>query len=100
MFKADIATIKTRLLIDNDSKAELIDKSFGCTQKFSTFKLRKKIKLTLGNGKVVQKLDTACLVDIHIVDHHKHILCYIARLNVYTLMLGDGWLQMHNLSID
>ena len=100
VFKASIATIKTRLLIDNGSEAELIDESFVRTQKLSIFKLRKKIKLTLGNGEVVQKLDTACLVDIQIGDHHEQILCYVARLDVYTVVLGDGWLQMHNPLID
>ena len=53
VFKASIAGIKTRLLIDNSSKAELIDKTFVREQKINTFKLKKKIKLTLGNGKVV-----------------------------------------------
>ena len=42
VFKASIATIKTRLLIDNGSEAELIDESFVRTQKLSTFKLKKK----------------------------------------------------------
>ena len=100
VFKASIAIIKTRLLIDNGSKAELIDKSFVPTQKLSTFKLKKKIKLTLENRKVVQKLDSACLVDIHIGDHHKQILCYVARLDVYIVVLRDGWLQTHNPAID
>ena len=99
VFKAGIAGIQTRLLIDNGSKAELIDKSFVRTQKISTFKLEKKIKLTLGNGEVVQKLDSACLVDIHIGDHHKQILCYVARLDVYTVVLKDRWLQTHNPAI-
>ena len=100
VFKASIAGMKTRLLIDNGSEAELIDKSFVRTQRVDTFRLKKKIKLTLGNGEVVQKLDTACLVNIHIGDHHEQILCYVARLNVYTVVLEDGWLQTHNLTID
>ena len=100
MFKASVAGIKTRLLIDNGSKAELIDESFVRTQKISTFKLRKKIKLTLGNGEVVQKLDSACLIDVHIGDHHKQVLCYVASLDIYTVVLRDGWLQVHNPSID
>ena len=100
VFKASIAGIKTRLLIDNGSEAELIDKSFVRTQKIDTFKLKKKIKLTLRNGEVVQKLDSACLVDIHIGDHHEQILCYVAKFDVYTVVLGDGWLQMHNPAID
>ena len=100
MFKASIAGIKTRLLIDNGSEAELINKSFVRTQKMSIFRLRKKIKLTLENGKVVQKLDNACLVDIHIGNHHEQILCYVASLDVYTVVLGDRLLQTHNLAID
>ena len=100
MFKASIEGIKNRLLIDNGSEAELIDKSFVRTQKISTFKLRKKIKLTLGNKKVVPKLDSACLIDVHIGDHHEQVLCYVASLDVYSMVLGDGWLQTHNPSID
>ena len=100
VFKASIAGIKTRLLIDNGSEAKLINKSFVRTQKISTFKLRKKIKLTLGNGKVVQKLDNACLIDVHIGDHYKQVLCYVASLDVYSMVLGDGWLQTHNPAID
>ena len=80
------------MLIDNGSKAELMDKSFVRTQKISTFKLKKKIKLTLGNREVVQKLDSACLIDVYIGNHHKQILCYMASLNVYSMVLGDGWL--------
>ena len=57
VFKASIAGIKTRLLIDNGSEAKLIDKSFVRTQKIDTFKLAKRIKLTLGNGEVVQRLE-------------------------------------------
>ena len=41
VFKASIAAMKTRLLIDNGSKTKLIDKSFVYTQKLSSFKLKK-----------------------------------------------------------
>ena len=99
-FKASIAGIKTQLLIDNGSKAKLIDESFVRTQKINTFKLKKKIKLTLGNGEVVQKLDSACLIDVHIGDHHKQILCYVAHLDIYSMVLGDEWLQTHNLAMN
>ena len=74
VFKASIAGIKTRLLIDNGSGAELIDKAFVHEEKINTFKMKWKIKLTLGNGEVVQKLDSACLIDVHIRDHHKQVL--------------------------
>ena len=49
---------------------------------------------------MVQKLDSACLVNIHIGDHHEQILCYVAKLDVYTVVLKDEWLQTHNLAIN
>ena len=100
VFKDNVAEMKTRLLIDNSSKAELIDKSFVRTQEVNTFKLKMKIKLTLGNKKEVQKLESACLIDVHIRDHHKQILCFATSLKVYSMILGDRWLQTHNPAID
>ena len=100
VFKASVAGMKTRLLIDNGSEAELINKSFVRTQRIDTFKLKKQIKLTLGNEEVIQKLDSACLVDVHIGDHHEQIICYVASLDVYSMVLGASWLQIHNPAID
>ena len=48
----------------------------------------------------MQRLESTCLVDIHIGDHKEQILCYVAKLDVYTVVLGDGWLQTHNPAID
>ena len=89
VFKSSINRIKTRLLVDNGSETELIDKSFVRTNKISTFKLKKVIKLTLGNGEVVQTLTRGCLVNVEIGDHKEQILCYLAKLDVYTVILGD-----------
>ena len=100
VFKTSVAGIKTRLLINNNSEAKLIDESFVRTQKIDTFKLAKRIKLTLGNREVVQRLEQRCLVDVHIGDHYKQVLCYVASLDVYSMVLGDGWLQTHNPAID
>ena len=100
MFKPSINGMKTCLLVDNSSEIKLIDKFFVRTNKISTFKLKKAIKLTLGNGEVVQTLTRGCLVDVEIGDHKEQILCYLAKLDVYTVILGDGWLQTHNPAID
>ena len=54
----------------------------------------------LGNGKVIQHLTKKCLVDVIIDNHYKQILCYLAKLDIYTIILGDGWLQTHNPAID
>ena len=43
VFKSSIAGIYTCLLIDNSNEAKLIDKSFVCTNKISTFQLEKSI---------------------------------------------------------
>ena len=40
------------------------------------------------------------MIDVHIGDHHEQVLCYVASLNVYTIVLEDGWLQTPNLAID
>ena len=90
VFKASIAGIKTGFLINNSSEAELINESFVHTQKINTFKLKMKIVLTLGNKEVVQKLDSTCLIDIHIGNYHKKILCYVATFDVYGVVLGDS----------
>ena len=100
VFKTSIARIHTHLLIDNGSKAKLINKFFVRSNKISIFQLEKPIQLTLGNGKVVQRLIKGCLVNIEIGDHKDQILCYVAKLDIYTVILGDKWLQTHNPAID
>ena len=100
VFKTSIAGIHTCLLIDNSSEAKLIDKSFVRSNKISTFQLEKPIQLTLGNNEVVQHLTRGCLVNLKIEDHKDQILCYLAKLDVYIVILGDRWLQMHNLTIN
>ena len=100
IFKTSIAGIHIRLLIDNGSKAKLIDKSFARSNKISTFQLEKPIQLTLGNGEVVQRLTKRCLVNVEISDHKNQILCYLAKLDIYTVILGDRWLQTYNSAID
>ena len=100
IFKTSIAGVKTCLLVDNRSEAKLINKSFVRANKILSFKLEKPINLTFENGKVVQKLTKRDLVNIIIGDHMKQLVCYLAKLNVYTIILGNGWLQTHNPVID
>ena len=99
VFKNSIAGIHTCLLIDNSSEAKLIDESFAYLNKISTFQLEKPIQLTLGNGKVIQHLIKGCLVDVEIGDYKDQILCYLAKLDVYTVILGDECLQTYNSAI-
>ena len=54
IFKASVAGIKTRLLVDNDSETELINKFFVRTNKISIFKLKTQIRLELDNEEKVK----------------------------------------------
>lgn len=33
-------------------------------------------------------------------DHHKQLLYYVAKLDLYIMVLGDRWLQTHNSAIN
>ena len=82
IFKTSIAGVKTRLLVDNKSKTELIDEFFVRANKIPSFKLKEPINLTLGNGKVVQQLTKGALVDVIIGDHMEQLVYYLAILDV------------------
>ena len=89
IFKSSITGIHTCSLIDNSSEAKLIDKSFACSNKISTFQLEKLIQLMLGNSEVVQCLTKGCFVDVVINNYFKQFLCYLAKLDIYMVILGD-----------
>ena len=84
--------MKIYLLIENKNKAELINAFFVHANKILSFKLKKPINFTLENGKIVQKLIKKTLVNIIIEDHIKQVVCYLAKLDMYTIILGNKWL--------
>lgn len=79
IFKNNITGMKTCLLVNNNSKVKFIDKFFLHTNKISTFKLEKLIKLVFGNGKMIQKLIKEIFVNIIIKDHIEQLVCYLAK---------------------
>ena len=52
-FKTSIAEVKTGLLVNNGSEAELINEFFIHVNKISAFKKKNTIDFTLGNGKII-----------------------------------------------
>lgn len=70
-------------------EAKLINEFFVRIQKISTFKQKNKIKPELKNSHVMQWLDKKCLIDIQVSNHYKQLLCYVTKLNVYTVVLRD-----------
>jgi hypothetical protein len=64
------------------------------------FKLRKPIPLHLGNGELYRTITEAALVDVEIGDHREQLICYLADIPRYKLILGDKWLQEHNPQVN
>ena len=48
----------------------------------------------------MQWLNKTCLVNVHVGDHHKQLLYYVAKLNMYSVVLKNEWLQTYNSIID
>ena len=92
--------MKTCQLVDNSNEVKLINESFARINKLSIFKLKEYINLILRNGKVVQKLTKKALINVIIGDHSKQVFCYLTKLDAYTVILGNRWLQTHNPAID
>ena len=89
IFKTSIEGVKPCLLVDNESKVEFIDKFFVHTNKIPSFKLEKAINFIFKNDKIVQKLTKKALVNVIIEDYTKQIICYLAELDVYIIILGN-----------
>ena len=45
----------------------------------------------LNSGKVVQHLTKKCLMDVVTGDHHKQILCYLVKLDVYAVTIKNWY---------
>ena len=87
---------KAFALLDNGSEADLIDHSYVRRLNISIIKLATPIPLYLGNGQHYSDLTEAALVDLRIGDHTEQLLCYVAHIPKYQLILGDNWLKTHN----
>ena len=87
---------KAFALLDNGSEADLIDHSYVRRLNISMIKLATPIPLHLGNGQHYSDLTEAALVDLRIGDHTEQLLCYVAHIPKYQLILGDNWLKTHN----
>jgi reverse transcriptase-like protein/integrase-like protein len=101
--KGNHMTLSTRVndtkaftLLDNGSEPTLIDYSYAQRLKLPPFKLAKPIPLYLGNGQRYGDLTEATLIDLRIGNHNEQLLCYLAHIPRYQLVLGDSWLTEHN----
>ena len=96
IFKTSIAGVKTCLLIDNRSEAEFMDEFFVCANKTLTFELENLFDFIFRNSKIVEQSTKEILINIIIRNHIERIVYYLAKLNMYTVILGNKKLQMHS----
>ena len=89
-------------LIDNGSEAEILNESFAQERKLKIVKLKRqeRVRLVLGDGSTSQLLKEAAIIKLKIGEHEESLFCYLAKIEGCTLILGDGWLQKHNPTIN
>ena len=90
IFKTSIVEMKIYLLVDNENETKLINKFFVHVNKVSSFKLKKSINFTLENSKIVQKLIKSFLINVIIGDHIEQVVYYLAKLDMYIVILDEG----------
>ena len=89
-------------LIDNESEAKILNESFARKKKFKIVKLKKqkRIILILRNEFIFQTLKRAAIIELKIKDLKKKLFCYLTKVDGFTFILRDKWLQKHNSTID
>ena len=89
-------------LIDNGSEAEILNESFAREKKLKIIKLKKqkRVKLVLRDEFIFQTLKRAATIELKIGNHKEKLFCYLTRVDDFTLILRDGWLQKLNSTID
>lgn len=92
----------SKCLLDNGSTAYgFIDRSYAQRNGIPILKMARIRALNLADGASTrQKLTHQALVDIDINGHDEQILCYVANLDMYDVILGMPWFETHNPSID
>src|SRR4029077_5550571 len=96
VLNALIDSCHAKALIDSGSETDIIDRSFARKHLLKTFKVKKPVSLLLGDGKQHETINEMALVKLQIGTHTEQILCYLANLSKYKIVLGDSWLQDHN----
>ena len=89
-------------LIDNENEIEILNESFAREKKLKIVKLKKqkRVKLMLKNGFTFQTLKRTAIIELKIENHKKKLFCYLTKVDGFTFILKNGWLQKHNPTID
>lgn len=102
LFKCSIVNNESQLMIDNKSEAQIFHELFARKLKLKIIEFKKKdrVKFEFENEKIHQIIKKAVIVSIKIRNHEKKLFCYLTNIESHILIVGDDWLQSHNLQID
>ena len=89
IFKTGIAKMKTHLPIDNKSKAKLIDEFFVYANKILFSNWKNLLTLHSETVKLSSNLLKKTIVNIVIRDYIKQVVCYLAKLDAYLVILSN-----------
>lgn len=91
-----------KCLLDNGSTAYgFIDRSHAQRLSIPLIPLVRPRALNLADGASTrQKLTHQALINIKIGEHEEQMVCYVADLHMYDLILGMPWFETHNPGID
>ena len=90
MFKINVNNKQVRILLNNESEADLIDNILACKSEVTTFKLEQSISLHLKNKRKYQTLTKTVLMNLQIKNYHEQALLYFINLAEYKLILRDN----------
>ena len=90
MFKINVNNKQVRILLDNESEADLINNILACKSEVIIFKLKQSILLYFENRKKYQTLTETVLMNLQIRNHHEQAFFHFIDLAEYKLILKDN----------
>jgi predicted aspartyl protease len=94
MMSAHATWISAKSLVDTGASACFINKSWVNKQQMTPMKT-KPIQLALADGHVVASLQEAIELPVRHSSHTSKVLCYVAEIGKYDVILGMNWMEHH-----
>ena len=85
----------TTCLVDTGASACFISRQWALDHQLPRIKTSP-IRLTLADGNVVESLTEAVELPVTHGSHTSTVLCYVASIGRYNLILGMNWMDCHN----
>jgi len=79
-----------RILLNNESEADLINNILACKSEIIIFKLKQSISLHFKNKKKYQIFIKTILMNLQIKNYHEQVFFYLVDLVEYKLILRNN----------